>query len=99
MNKSTQSLRVQKAHAVVQKLGYDFRHVEMLTFLHSIANEIGNSIQLIAWKMSPGLFGTWLKDADTRTDYIIYDEQVPRLQRRQIIFHELGHKLCGHETI
>ncbi|MGW7022530.1 hypothetical protein [Streptomyces decoyicus] len=41
--------------------------------------------------------GMWLVTA--RGDYIFYDAQTSLLHQEHIIMHEIGHMLCGHQSV
>ena len=83
---------------LAHRLNYSYSKFELISFVEHVSRQIGRPIRLIAWKMTSGLFGAWIKDSDSNTDYIFYDKVVPLLQKRQIILHELGHVLSEHST-
>ncbi|BDD81254.1 hypothetical protein TPB0596_10170 [Tsukamurella pulmonis] len=57
----------------------------------------GRPIVLREWPLPvPGPFGMWL--AGDEQDLVFYQQQTSAAHQRHIIFHELGHIVCGHDA-
>ncbi|HET6285829.1 MAG TPA: DUF6545 domain-containing protein [Amycolatopsis sp.] len=76
----------------------DLRHpFDLNQFLEVLAEERGRRIQLIPGQLNPGyLSGMLICTADV--DFIYYAQNMPAMQSRHTVIHEVGHLLLNHGT-
>lgn len=49
--------------------------------------------------MPPFVYGAWITDAERSYEYIFYDANLSPLHQVHVQLHEVGHLLCGHQTL
>jgi hypothetical protein len=66
-------------------------------FLQQISGLRGRPLELIPFDFPvTTMSGAWL--ATRSADYVFFEAQTNALHQRQIVFHEIGHMLWGHQS-
>lgn len=83
---------------IVDELKIDFQQFTMEQFVHSLEGARGRKIFLFPIPL-PSIDGAWITDNERPHEYIFYDSNLPPIHQVHVQLHELGHFLCGHQTL
>jgi hypothetical protein len=89
-------------HYVKRKLkglGYTFEQFDLESFVRCVEKQRGRRIDFIATDFPTGYDGAWITAKDELVEYICFDQALSPLHQDHVKLHELGHIICGHETL
>lgn len=87
------------AHKIVDQLAFDFRQFTTTSFFQEVASIRKRKIWWFGLPMPLSMCGAWLRDTNYPYEYIFYNSKLPPLHQVYVQLHEIGHFLCGHETL
>ena len=90
---------MQVAQKIVDGLAIDFQQFTMEDFLAAVGESRKRQIFSFAIPMPPFVYGAWITDEERPYEYIFYDTNLSPLHQVHVQLHEVGHLLCGHETL
>ena len=83
----------------LKRLGYSFAQFELESFVRCVEKQCGRHIVFIATDFPPGYDGAWISAKDELVEYICFDRTLSPLHQVHVKLHELGHIICGHQTL
>ena len=80
-------------------LGYTFEQFDLESFVRCVEKQRGRRIDFFATDFPAGYDGAWITAKDEPVEYICYDRTLSPLHQVHVKLHELGHIICGHQTL